>query len=175
MNNAQDADGLVEEGRDDAEGEADDATKEIAASDPDEEEKTEATAAAEAGAPDEDEEAELAKLIKEEDINLVPENTDVTEIDKLTGMPKQNDQLLFAIPMLAPYTTINTNKYKAKVTPGTLKRGRAQKSIRQLFLSQSSKTFVYETNLIKAVSDQDMTMTLVNSCRVMAPGLTKIQ
>ena len=77
--------------------------------------------------------------------------------------------------MLAPYSTINTNKYKAKVTPGTLKRGRAQKSIRQLFLSQSSKTFVYETNLIKAVSDQDMTMTLVNSCRVMAPGLTKIQ
>jgi len=36
-----------------------------------------------------------------------------------------SDQLLFAIPMLAPYSTINTNKYKAKVTPGTLKRGRA--------------------------------------------------
>ena len=89
----------------------------------------------------------MAKLIKEEDINMVPENTDVSEIDKLTGMPKTGgkyslssslggqllnamyipttDQLLFAIPMLAPYTTINTNKYKAKVTPGTLKRGRA--------------------------------------------------
>ena len=77
--------------------------------------------------------------------------------------------------MLAPYTTINTNKYKAKVTPGTLKRGRAQKSIRQLFLSQSTKQQQHEANLIKAVSDQDMTMTLINSCRVMAPGLTKIQ
>ena len=92
---------------------------------------------------DADEEAEIAKLIKEEDINVVPENTDVSEIDKLTGLPKGNgklfllipvarlhfsffiDQLLFAIPMLAPYTTINVNKYKAKVTPGTLKRGRA--------------------------------------------------
>ena len=87
--NAQDADGIAEEGKDD---DADD-TKEKAASDPEEEEKTEATGAAaaeEGGAPDEDEEAELAKLIKEEDINLVPENTDVTEIDKLTGMPKQN-------------------------------------------------------------------------------------
>lgn len=79
---------------------------------------------------DAEDEEELAKLIKEEDINMVPENTDVSEIDKLTGMPKNNDQLLFAIPMLAPYTTINTNKYKAKVTPGTLKRGRAQKNIR---------------------------------------------
>ena len=33
----------------------------------------------------------MAKLIKEEDINMVPENTDVTEIDKLTGNPKQGD------------------------------------------------------------------------------------
>ena len=39
---------------------------------------------------DANEEAELAKLIKEEDINMVPENTDVSEIDKLTGMPKSN-------------------------------------------------------------------------------------
>ena len=105
----------------------------------------------EKGADEADDEEEIAKLIKEEDINIVPENTDVSEIDKLTGMPKTNgkqptkdlfmslieiiyitviDQLLFAIPMLAPYTTINTNKYKAKVTPGTLKRGRAQKTIR---------------------------------------------
>ena len=39
------------------------------------------------GAPREE---ELAKLIKEEDINMVPENTDVSEIDKLTGVPKNN-------------------------------------------------------------------------------------
>ena len=37
---------------------------------------------------DEDDEAEIAKLIKDEDINIVPENTDITEIDKLTGVPK---------------------------------------------------------------------------------------
>ena len=37
---------------------------------------------------DEADEAEIAKLIKEEDINIVPENIDVTEIDKLTGNPK---------------------------------------------------------------------------------------
>lgn len=37
-----------------------------------------------------DDEEELAKLIKEEDINMMPENTDVSEIDKLTGMPKPN-------------------------------------------------------------------------------------
>ena len=105
----------------------------------------------------------------------MPESTDVSEIDKLTGVPKTNDQLLFAIPMLAPYSTINTNKFKAKILPGTLKRGRAQKTIRSLFLSQTAKTEQHAQNLIKAVSDQDMTMTLINSCRVMAPGLQKVQ
>ena len=95
-------------------------------------------------------------MIKEEDINLVPEDLDVSEIDKLTGIPKPGgklppysvtfvlDQLLFGIPMLAPYTTINTFKYKAKVQPGTLKRGRAQKTIRGLFVAQAGKTFPLE-------------------------------
>ena len=49
-----------------------------------------AAAGAEAGGDDVDDEEELAKLIKEEDINMVPESTDVSEIDKLTGIPKNN-------------------------------------------------------------------------------------
>lgn len=77
--------------------------------------------------------------------------------------------------MLAPYSTINTNKYKVKVQPGTQKRGRAQKQVRALFVAQAGKQFPIELQQIKAVSDQDMTMTLINSCRVMAPGLQKVQ
>jgi hypothetical protein len=37
---------------------------------------------------DADDEAEIAKLIKDEDINMIVEDTDVTEIDKLTGQPR---------------------------------------------------------------------------------------
>ena len=46
--------------------------------------------------PDDDAEdaEEIQKLIKEEDINLMPENTDVSEIDKLTGVPKHKGKLL---------------------------------------------------------------------------------
>lgn len=46
---------------------------------------------------------------------MVPEQIDLAEIDKLTGVPKAGDHLLFAVPMLAPYSTVNTFKYKAKV------------------------------------------------------------
>jgi len=99
----------------------------------------------------------------------------VSEIDKLTGAPRANDVLLFAIPMLAPYTTITTNKYKVKVQPGTFKRGKAAKTVRQLFATQAGKNFPYEANLIKSVHDNEMTMALVNNCRILAPGLTKIQ
>ena len=110
----------------------------------------------------------------------------MSEIDKLTGAPRANgkcllcltyisDVLLFAIPMLAPYTTITTNKYKVKVQPGTFKRGKAAKTVRQLFATQAGKNFPYEANLIKSVHDNEMTMALVNNCRILAPGLTKIQ
>lgn len=55
--------------------------------------------------------------------------------------------------MLAPYGTINQNKFKVKILPGTLKRGTAQKTIRSLFLSQSNKTALQEQQLIKSVSE----------------------
>jgi hypothetical protein len=44
--------------------------------------------------------------MKEEDINLVPEDIDLNEIDKLTGIPKSNDIILALVPMCAPYTAI---------------------------------------------------------------------
>ena len=66
--------------------------------------------------------------MKEEDINLLPENVDVSEIDKLTGIPKANDNILFAIPMCSPYSTIQNYKYKVKLQPGTMKRGKGKYS-----------------------------------------------
>lgn len=39
---------------------------------------------------DAEDKAELQRLIKEEDINVIPEDTDVSEIDKLTGVPRPN-------------------------------------------------------------------------------------
>jgi hypothetical protein len=63
--------------------------------------------------------------MKEEDINLVPEDVDLNEIDKLTGTPKQQDLIVSLVPMCAPYSAISTYKYKVKLQAGTLKRGKA--------------------------------------------------
>jgi hypothetical protein len=75
--------------------------------------------------------------MKEEDINLVPEDVDLNEIDKLTGIPKANDLILGLVPMCAPYSAISTYKYKVKLQAGTLKRGKAQKLIKNLFQQQA--------------------------------------
>lgn len=83
---------------------------------------------------DEEEKKEIEQLMKEEDINLVAENVDVNEIDKLTGLPKPNDLIVGVIPMCAPYSAISSYKYKVKIQPGTLKRGKAMKLIKGLFL-----------------------------------------
>ena len=112
--------------------------------------------------------------MKEEDINLVAEDVDVAEIDKLTGVPKANDLVQGIVPMCAPYSAISTYKYKVKIQPGTLKRGKAMKLIKGLFLGQANKN-QFETTLIKNIPDMDMTNMLVNNCRVLAPGLTKMQ
>lgn len=112
--------------------------------------------------------------MQEEEIDIIPEQQDISELDKLTGVPHRSDTLLFAIPMLAPYSTIQTYKYKVKVMPGTMKRGRVQKTIKDLFV-KNAKESKLETQLIKSVPDTDMTMVLVNNCKVAAAGLTQIQ
>jgi hypothetical protein len=60
----------------------------------------------EAGGNEDEEKKEIDQLMKEEDINLVPEDIDLNEIDKLTGIPKSNDIILALVPMCAPYTAI---------------------------------------------------------------------
>ena len=41
----------------------------------------------------EQDEKDINQLLKEEDINLVPESSDVSEVDKLTGNPSYKDML----------------------------------------------------------------------------------
>lgn len=84
---------------------------------------------------DEEEKKEIEQLMKEEDINVVSEDVDINEIDKLTGLPKYNDIITGVVPMCAPYSAIQTYKFKVKIQPGTLKRGKAMKLIKSLFLA----------------------------------------
>ncbi|CAI6335152.1 unnamed protein product [Periconia digitata] len=50
-------------------------------------------------------------------------------LDSFTGRPLPKDTLISAIPVCAPWSALSTYKYKAKLQPGALKRGKAVKEI----------------------------------------------
>jgi NFACT protein C-terminal domain len=50
---------------------------------------------------------------------------DLSELPSLTGQPKVEDTLLYAVPMLAPYDSLGKFKFRVKVTPGGQKKGKA--------------------------------------------------
>ncbi|PVI07482.1 hypothetical protein DM02DRAFT_580858 [Periconia macrospinosa] len=74
-------------------------------------------AAQEGNAQDDDDEGD--EVLKNNLLNL----------DAFTGRPLPNDTLISAIPVCAPWAALSTYKYKAKLQPGALKRGKAVKEI----------------------------------------------
>ncbi len=47
-------------------------------------------------------------------------------LELLTGQPVADDTLMFALPFCAPYSALTKYKYKAKLIPGTQKRGKSR-------------------------------------------------
>ncbi|KAJ4375832.1 hypothetical protein N0V83_001109 [Neocucurbitaria cava] len=50
-------------------------------------------------------------------------------LDAFTGRPLPGDDLLSAIPICAPWSALSAYKYKAKIQPGSTKRGKAVKEV----------------------------------------------
>lgn len=82
------------------------------------------------------EQQEIAALLAEENVELLdPEDRDrLTQLDSLTGAPSSDDVLLFAVPVCAPYSALQGYKHKLKLTPGTQRKGKAARQVRQACL-----------------------------------------
>ena len=55
--------------------------------------------------------------------------SNLQNLDAFTGRPLPGDDLLSAIPICAPWSALGTYKYKAKIQPGSTKRGKAVKEV----------------------------------------------
>jgi hypothetical protein len=53
-----------------------------------------------------------------EEMDDAPVADEVDMLDTLTGAPVDEDELLFAVPVVAPYQTLTNYKFKVKLTPG---------------------------------------------------------
>ncbi|XP_066952776.1 ribosome quality control complex subunit NEMF [Macrobrachium rosenbergii] len=113
---------------------------------------------------EEDEDEEEAEKVAD-DLNI---------INALTALPVPEDELLYAIPICAPYAAMTNYKFKVKLTPGPGKKGKACKTALALFLGDKTITG-REKDLLRAVRDQDLARNLPGKVKVSAPNITKIK
>ena len=60
---------------------------------------------------------------------LEQERKEHANIDLLVGVPEAGDELLTAVPVVAPWGALGRCKYKVKLQPGGMKKGKAVKEI----------------------------------------------
>ncbi|XP_018913682.2 ribosome quality control complex subunit NEMF homolog [Bemisia tabaci] len=108
----------------------------------------------------------------DEEEEEVAVNDDVNMLCSLTGQPHPEDELLFAIPVIAPYAAVSNYKYKVKLTPGTGKRGKAANTALALFLKDKLGT-PREKECLKSVKSQDLAKNIPGKVKVSAPNIHK--
>ena len=104
------------------------------------------------------------------------EQHEVNILDQLTGLPRPGDELLCALPVVAPYTTLSSYKYSIKLLPGTQKKGKAYKQAIELIKAKfrgSAET--RELSLMEAISLEDGINAMLGAVSLQAAGMHKIR
>ncbi|KAL6421898.1 hypothetical protein ACFW04_010798 [Cataglyphis niger] len=109
--------------------------------------------------------------IDDEDTGPIPE---VDMLDQLTGKPLSEDELLFAVPVVAPYNTLQNYKFKVKLTPGLGKRGKAAKTAVTVFL-RDKEISSREKDLLKAIKDETIARNIPGKVKISAPQIQKLK
>ncbi|MCL4121460.1 UNVERIFIED_CONTAM: hypothetical protein GTU68_039072, partial [Idotea baltica] len=99
---------------------------------------------------------------------------DLSILSALTAIPLSEDELLYAIPVCAPYSSMTSFKYKVKLTPGTGKKGKAGKTAISLFMADKG-AIAREKDLLRAVKDHDLARNMPGKVKVSAPNISKIR
>lgn len=80
-----------------------------------------------------DEDDELSKE------QLEQERRELLDIDRLVALPEPGDELIAAIPVVAPWTALARQKYKIKLQPGPVKKGKVVREILGFWTSLATR------------------------------------
>ncbi len=83
---------------------------------------------------------EVRKMMLEEGGDVLDDDEieKMTPLDGFVGSPLPGDEIIEAIPVCAPWAAMGNYKYKAKLQPGTQKKGRAVKEVLDRWVTASS-------------------------------------
>jgi hypothetical protein len=100
---------------------------------------------------------------------------DTIELSKLTGKPLNDDLVLYAVPVCAPYQTLSQYTYRVKLTPGNMKRGKASKQCIDLFQKDGQKNPLADRSkeLIKKAADNEWVQAICGDVKISASGVSK--
>lgn len=110
-----------------------------------------------------------------EDDSEIDAVDDTVELSKLTGKPLNEDLILFAVPVCAPYQTLSKYAYRVKLTPGSMKRGKASKQCITMYLKDGQKSAFVDRNkdLIRKVADNEWVSAICGDVKISAAGASK--
>ncbi|XP_025834087.1 nuclear export mediator factor NEMF homolog isoform X2 [Agrilus planipennis] len=116
-----------------------------------------------------------SNIPKEKNVRVFDEDFTVQDnvdaINTLTGKPFLDDELLFAVPVVAPYNSLNGYKFKIKITPGNTKRGKALKTAISMFLNDKLISN-HEKNLLHVVKEEQIIQNFPGKLKLSSPGLS---
>jgi len=89
-----------------------------------------------------------------------------------TMHPKQGDVLLYALPVLCPPRAASKFKFRIKLIPGTLKKGKASAAALESLLRQPDATDL-EKELLRNVTDAELTNAMASGVKLMGSGMSQ--
>lgn len=132
----------------------------------------------------EQEEIRRAMMNEGLDVGEPDEAEKATNLDTLVGTPLAGDEIIEVIPVCAPWNALVRFKYKVKMQPGSVKKGKAVKEVLDRLKTDSARKGVIdesardkekmwprEIELIKALKPEEIVNTIpVSKVRVMLAG-----
>ncbi|KEP63859.1 UNVERIFIED_CONTAM: signal peptidase [Hammondia hammondi] len=94
-----------------------------------------------------------------------------SQIDLLTASPLPEDALLCVVPVTAPYSAMSKYKFKAKLVPGSMKKGNAGQAVLRHFLQQADDD--RQKQLIKSITLAEVALSMIGDVRLSVPGIQK--
>ena len=93
--------------------------------------------------------------------NIIPvedeeESVEFIAVDYFTFTPEEEKQYLFVIPVCFPTSALSPARFRIKLVPGNLKKGKAVKSVLSLLTNVSSCPMQQWRDLMKAVPENEM-------------------
>ncbi|KAM0453875.1 hypothetical protein ACHAO4_004620 [Trichoderma viride] len=132
------------------------------------------------------EQEEIRRAMMNEGLDVLePDEAEkATNLDTLVGTPLAGDEIIEVIPVCAPWNALVRFKYKVKMQPGSVKKGKAVKEVLERLKTDSARKGVIdeaardkekmwprEIELIKALKPEEIVNTIsVSKVRVMLAG-----